>query len=220
MTLEKSLHFLQDLVCNNNKEWFEDHKDVYLHAKKEFESFVAHMIQKAHEVDPDIKGLEAKKCTFRIYRDVRFSKDKTPYKSNFGAFINPGGKKSPYAGLYIHVEPDASFIAGGTVPNPKILPAIRTHINQHPAQFEQILHTPEIEKHFGSLQTEKLKRAPKGFDNDSPHVDLLKYKHYALTHKIEDEFWLAPNCENEIARLFSIVYPFNQFINQGLKKHL
>lgn len=219
MAIPKTIEFLRQLVCNNNKEWFDANKDQYLEAKKEFEQFTASMIKKAQKVDPDIKELDPKKCTFRIYRDVRFSKDKTPYKNNFGAFINAGGKKSPFAGLYLHVEPDASFIAGGSVPNPKILPAIRTAINENPKQFEKILSSAELKKHFGGLQGEQLKRAPKGFDNDAPHVDLLKFKHYALSHKVEDEFWLEKNLEDNIIDLFEVVQPFNAFVNAGLKKH-
>jgi uncharacterized protein (TIGR02453 family) len=110
MKLEKSLNFLRQLVVNNNREWYHANKEAFIEAKIEFEIFVTLMIKEIKKIDNSIGDLEAKDCVFRIYKDVRFSKDKTPYKINFGAYISKGGKKSPFAGYYMHLEPDASFI--------------------------------------------------------------------------------------------------------------
>lgn len=216
MKLEKSLAFLYDLTCNNNKEWFTKNKSLYLEAKAEFELFTEKLVDIAKKVDDTINVENHKKCIYRIYRDVRFSKNKQPYKNNFGAFINKDGKKSPFSGYYLHLEPDNSFIAAGTFPDPKHLFEIRNHIYQHSTEFKKILSNSRFKNYFEELlQGEKLKRAPKGFPNDFEDVDLLKYKHYAVTYKVEDEFWLSNNLFHKLETIFNVAKPFNMFINKS-----
>ena len=129
--MEKTIAFLKRLKMNNNKEWFDSNKNQYLEAKDEFEKLVDNLIQGTNKFDKKISSdLKAKNCTFRIYKDVRFSKDKSPYKTNFGASINPGGKKALFVGYYLHVEQGNSFLAGGVyMPEPPVLQAIRQEID-------------------------------------------------------------------------------------------
>ncbi len=218
MTLAKTLRFLNGLIPNNNKEWFTDNKKLYLEAKQEFEEAVEEWIDLAKEIDPAIDVFDPKKCTFRFYRDTRFSKDKTPYKSNFGAFINPQGKKSPYCGFYMHIEPGESFVAGGVMPDADALQKIRKGIFNNPEKLKAILNDPNFKNTFDGLSGDKLKRAPRGFPPDFKDINLLKPKHYAVVHYVRDGFWTSDNLNDKLKTIFKTVFPFNDFINGILRK--
>jgi uncharacterized protein (TIGR02453 family) len=147
--MQKVLEFLKDLAENNNKPWFDENRDKYLIAKKEIESFTIKLIQEFGDTEPSIANLEAKECLFRINRDVRFSKDKSPYKTNFGISLNPGGKKSDLAGYYIHIEPGKSFVGGGLwMPMPEQLGKIRQEIDYNLEQFEELIKAQTFKKVF------------------------------------------------------------------------
>ncbi|HEY4785942.1 MAG TPA: DUF2461 domain-containing protein, partial [Bacteroidales bacterium] len=154
--LEKSLSFLTVLKDNNYKEWFHENKPLYEEAKKEFESFVSLLIKEIKAIDGDIGYPEPKDCIFRIFRDIRFSNDKTPYKTNFGAFMAKGGnRKSEYGGYYFHLEPGNSLLAGGIwMPQPGILKAIREEIFHNIDEFLAIIESKEFKKQFGELDRE------------------------------------------------------------------
>ena len=214
--LEKTTEFLKQLACNNNREWFTENKSFYLEAKEEFEGFIREMILLAKSIDPQIDAIDPKKCVFRVYRDVRFSKDKTPYKNHFGAFINPKGKKSPYSGYYIHIEPDASFIAIGTNPDPSVLPFVRNAIFQDAQVFKNILNEKHFKKYFNGIVGDKLKRPPKGFSKDYKDIDLLKHKHYAMAYEVKDAFWNSPKLDESMKTVFEVSYPFNRYLNSAL----
>ena len=148
--METTFSFLKKLEANNNRDWFEKNKPAYLNAKGEFEVFVQQIINGIAKFDKRIShDLQAKDCTFRIYKDVRFSKDKTPYKNNMGASINPGGKKSLVAGYYFHLQPEGSFLAGGVyMPEPEMLNAIRQEIDYNSAPLLKILKSAAFKKYF------------------------------------------------------------------------
>ena len=181
--MDKTIDFLKKIKNNNQRDWFEVNKDKYLSAKEEFEIEVEKIIKGVAKFDksinPDLKG---KDCTFRIYKDVRFSKDKSPYKTNMGASISPGGKKSLIAGYYLHVEPGSAFLAGGAwMPEPETLQAIRQEIDYNPTPLLKILKSAAFKKYFKGLDEEgKLKTAPKGFEKDHPQLELLKNKSFVL----------------------------------------
>jgi uncharacterized protein (TIGR02453 family) len=219
--MEKTIDFLKKIKSNNNKEWFETNKEKYLIAKAEFELVVDKLIKETHKFDkqisPDLKG---KDCTFRIYKDVRFSKDKTPYKSNMGASINPGGKKSLVAGYYLHIEPGTSFLAGGVyMPEPEMLQAIRQEIDYNSAPLLKILKSASFKKYFNGLDEDgKLKTAPKGFEKDHPLLELLKNKHFIVSYKLSDKQLLDKNFVTTVASGFKAMHPFLNYLREATAK--
>src|ERR1035437_5453073 len=203
--MKKTLAFLKKLKKNNNRDWFLKNKPVYEEAKKEFEIIIADTIIHSIKFDKKLVGLEAKKTLFRINRDVRFSKDKSPYKTNFGSFINSGGKNSTLPGYYIHIEPGNSFIAGGCwMPMPDKLAAIRQEIDYHLNDFKHILSRKEFKKYFGGKLSdeEKLVNPPKGYDKENPAVEFLKFKHFVVLHKVDDKKLLSPKFSQYAADVF------------------
>ena len=221
MALEKTLAFLNQLKDNNNRPWFQEHKANYSEAKNQFDGFVNRLIPLVKGIDAGLDLSDAKACTFRIYRDVRFAKDKSPYKINFGAFIARGGRKSPFAGYYLHCEPGGSFVGGGAhMPASRFLRAIRTRIYENTDEFKAIIEASEFKKYFKEIYGEKLKTTPRGFPKDFAEIDLLRHKHYSLAHTIADDFWTAEDAVDRILDIFSAQYPFNTFINTAVEKAL
>ncbi len=209
--------FLTKLSANNNREWFEKHKDEYLQAKVEMEILVQKIIEKISEFDPSIAGQEAKKCVFRIYKDVRFSKNKDPYKTNMGGFIVPGGKKSGKAGYYLHLEPGSSFIAGGIyMPESTILKKTREEVLYHVDEFKAIINSSDFQSTFGEIHGEKLKRPPKGFPADFDDIELLKFKSFTVMHSVSDQELLSDHFIEKAGEVFRKMKDFNGFINRAI----
>src|SRR6056297_349208 len=214
--------FLRELKQNNHKEWFHEHKPVYQTLRKQFEQLIAQTILAIAQFDKSVKTVEPKQCMFRINRDIRFSKDKSPYKNNFGAFIAPGGRNSGLAGYYIHLEPDNCLLAGGIyMPPPDRLKAVRTEIFENTEEFKKIIHHKNFKKHFGKIISDKmLKTAPKGFPKDFNDIDLLKYKHYTVIKKIPEDMVTSDQFTADVSQTFKALYPFNRFINEGINYQL
>ena len=211
------LLFLSSLEKNNNREWFDKNKNLYLSAKKCFDEFVLFLIQTAKEIDPEIGYLEPKDCTFRIYRDIRFSKEKTPFKTNFGAYISKGGKNSEWAGYYFHLEPSESFIAGGKyMPQGPALKAIREAIVYEPETFRSIIEKPSFKKHFSGIMGDTLKTAPQGYPKDHPDIDLIKYKAYAVYQPLDSKILSSPELIKEIKSAWTELKTLNDFLNRAM----
>ncbi|MES2567549.1 MAG: DUF2461 domain-containing protein [Bacteroidota bacterium] len=217
--METILKFLKQLAKNNQKEWFDENRTTYETSKAEFESVVKAVIDKCISFDKELGGLEAKKCLFRINRDVRFSKDKTPYKSNMGASISPGGKKSATPGYYIHIESGKSFLAGGSwQPEPEALAAIRQEIDYHTPEFKKILNAKEFKTYFKDLsQDDKLKTAPKGYPKDHPELSFLQHKHFIMEIALKDSEVLDKNFPTYVSKIFKAMYPMNQFLRKAME---
>ncbi len=210
--------FLKNLSVNNNKDWFNDNRDVYKIAKLDFEKFVQNLILETYDIDKSIGAINAKDCIFRIFRDVRFSKDKTPYKINFGAHIGNGGRKSIYAGYYLHLEPDNSFVGGGLyMPQSDILKKVRTLIIENPQEFKSILDDSKFNKTFGKIYGETLKTAPRGFDKNDDNIELIRYKSYAFVKSISDKELLDKNFDKKILDIFRTLKPMNDFLNSAIR---
>lgn len=219
--VEKSFAFLTLLKENNYKEWFHENKRLYDEAKHEFELFTGTMISEVLRIDKLVTPVEPKNCIFRVFRDIRFSNDKTPYKNNFGAFVAPGGgRKSEYGGYYFHLEPGRSMIGGGVwMPQPDVLKAIREEIYHDEKTFLQIISAPSFTKQFSGLSKEDvLKTAPKDFPKDWPHIDLLKYKSYTVMKSIPDEKVTGADLISEIHDVFAAMEPLNRFLNVAIKE--
>ena len=217
--METTLHFLKKLKINNNREWFDSNKTEYLASKEIFEEFVSELIKGINKFDKKVSlDLKPKDCTFRIYKDVRFSKDKTPYKNNMSASINPGGKKSNIPGYYFHLEPDACFLAGGVyMPMPDVLKAIRQEIDYNPLPLINVLKAASFKKEFNGIDEEdKLKNPPKGFNKDHAHSEILKNKHFIVSKKFENKVILKKEGLSKTLNSFKAMYPFLDYLRKAI----
>jgi uncharacterized protein (TIGR02453 family) len=180
--LKPVLDFLSELKGHNNKAWFEEHRAAYDTARTHFENFVDQLIIQYGGIE-DLGGITAKDCITRIYRDIRFSKDKSPYKTNMSATIAPGGKKSTSLGYHLHMQPqDETLIAGGLyMPTPEQLASFRAAIDRDAAPFKAIISDKEFKKYFGTLDGEKVKTVPQGYTRDHPEIELLRFKLWSFT---------------------------------------
>lgn len=212
-----TLNFLQQLSKNNKREWFNDNRKSYEAAKAEFEQLLNDTIPAIKNFDPEIGILNAKDCIFRIFRDVRFSKNKDPYKTNMGGFISKGGRKGIYAGYYIHIEPGKSFLGGGVyMPQSDALKKIRQEIMYQVSDFKSIIEDKKFVKTYTQMEGDKLVRPPKDFPADFPDIELLKHKSYVAVHGLSDEDVLKDDFKSHITRTFKILYPLNAFLNRAL----
>ncbi len=219
--MHEVLNFLSELRENNNKEWFDQNRDRYEASRKKILLLTEQVIHEIAAFDPEIGEPEAKNCVFRIFRDVRFATDKTPYKTNMGSYIAKGGRKSVGAGYYLHIEPGSSFVGGGSYcPPADALKAIRTEIFDRSAEFKQLITNSSFLKVYPDMYDDKLKTAPKGFPKDFAEIDLLKYKSYAFTSRIDDSTVASDAYSLKIVAALKELYPVNQFLNEALEKWL
>jgi uncharacterized protein (TIGR02453 family) len=213
---KSTLDYLKTLKENNNREWFNANKALYIGAKSDFEAYVQGIIDEIVKFDPILKGLEAKSCTFRINRDIRFSSDKSIYKTHMGAFIVRGGKNNgdKYAGYYVHVEPGNSMIAGGAyVPPSPWLASIREKISEDGNELLGIIKEKEFVNIFKEIEGEKVKTSPKGYSGDHPFIDLIRFKSFLVTKMISDKIICSNEGFNLIVRACRAMKPFNDFLN-------
>lgn len=215
--LETTLKFLRTLAKNNHTEWFHAHRAEYDAARAEFELFVEELILKFNRYE-DMGGIQPRDCMFRINRDVRFSADKSPYKIAMAAVLARGGRNSPRAGYYVHLEPGNSAMGGGVyMPDAARLLKIRRAIDTDAESLRTILKKPAFTKTFGGLdEWEKLKTAPKGFAVDHPAADLLRNKHFTATVGLTDADIMAPDFSARVIQTFRTLKPLNDWLNQAL----
>ncbi len=212
-----ALDFLGKLKSNNNREWFQKNRAAFDEAQEAFAIFVDTLIRDMGWVD-NLAGVSAKDCIFRIYRDVRFSKDKSPYKTNMGAEIVGGGRKSGRLGYYVHIAPhDQSMLAGGLyMPSGEQIAKFRQAIARDAKKFKKIVNNKEFKKYFGTLEGEKLKTAPQGFARDHPEIELLKLKQVVVHHRLSDKQLLSPNFASYALKVFKAMKPFLDYLNSVL----
>lgn len=218
MLQPNTLKFLKSLKKNNNKEWMDNHRADYEYARADFISFVNEMISGLSAVDDSLKSLDAKKCIFRINRDIRFSKDKRPYKNNFAAYFNKNGKKGPGAGYYVHIEPGDSFIAAGVwMPESDELNKIRQEIDYNLEEWESLLNSKSFKKHFNAQldRSDCLSRPPKGYEEDNPAIQYLKLKSFIVRKNIPDGDLSGKKFKTDLISAFSTVKPLVDFINRA-----
>jgi uncharacterized protein (TIGR02453 family) len=213
------LAFLSQLSDNNNREWFEAHRDQYEEARQLFEGFVKQMIGELTALEPSFTHLEPKGCIFRIYRDVRFSKDKRPYKNHFCAYFAPGGRKSTKAGYYLHLEPGGkSMLAGGMYAPPvDDLKKIRQEIDYNGQSLRAIMETLDFSKYYGGLSGEKVKTTPKGYAADHPDIEILKHKDFTAVHYLDDKLVGNGKLLQYSITVFRALKPFNDFLNAAVE---
>lgn len=210
--------YLRQLEANNNKPWFDAHKSEYLEVRARFNSIVEKLIEGIMEFDPSVRGVGIKECTYRIHKDMRFSKDGLPYKTHFGAYICRGGKKSGYSGYYFHIGtgsgeeyPCRSFLAvGNYFMEPKVLKIVREDIELGAGDFDRIIQ--DLHPSLSLDQDQKLKRAPLGFDAQGPYIEYIKLKNFCLSGTYDDSNLDIAG----ILEVFRSAKPFLDYINRAI----
>lgn len=212
-SMKDTYGFLTRLAKNNNREWFNEHKAEYVVLRKEWEADIARLISLMGEYDENMRGLQVKDSVYRIYRDVRFSTDKSPYKTYFSAVLGKKGRKCVQAGCYLHMEPGNSALhAGIWWPENDILSRLRSEIDANADEFKAILANPDFASNF-RFYGEKLKVLPRGYSKDNPNAEYIKMKEYLCIKKVEDNYFYCENWPEKVAEDFKKVQDFNRFLN-------
>ena len=218
MSFESIFKFLKDLNKNNNREWFEKNKTRYNQVKEDFELFVVDLYEEMIKFDASLSGFDPRKLTFRIYRDVRFSKDKTPYKKNMSAAFSSVGKGLGTPGYYFHVEPgNKSFVGVGLFMAAENLAKIRQEIDYNGDKLLKIFKEKKFKKNFAKFwDEEKLKTAPKGYAKDHPRVEWLKLKHFIVTHEFKDSEVTDKKFLKNLLEVMKSAKPLNDFLKEAI----
>ena len=222
MLQQSTVQFLRNLKKNNKKEWFDANRTKYESAKKDVEDLSVEIIKRLSNADDSIAHLQPKDCMFRINRDVRFSKDKSPYKTNMGVYFSKGGKKGINAGYYFHLEPGSSFVAGGLwMPMPPELKKVRQEIDYNWDEFSKITGSKKFKSVFGDLDMSNesaLSRPPKGYEADNPAISYLKLKSFIATTKIKDADLTSKDLVKKVTVHFESLKPLIDFLNRAIEE--
>lgn len=223
MLQSTTLKFLKDLKRNNNKPWFDKNRTAYENAKVDFIAFIQSVIDQHGKKDSSIKNLTAKECLFRINRDIRFSKDKSPYKTNFGASINKGGRKAfDSAGYYFHLEPGNSFVGGGIyMPMPDMLKKVRQEIDYNLKDFKKIIAGKKFKSVYGDLNRSEeflLSRVPKGYETDNPAAEFLKLKSFIAMTSLSDKDLTSKDMVKKAVAAFDALQTLIEFLNHSISE--
>ncbi len=217
MLAKETIDFLKKLEKNNNREWFTANKKLFENANNNIIALADDLIGRIAKFDPDVAGLDPKSCVFRIYRDVRFSKDKSPYKTNLGAFIAPGGRKAMSPGYYFHIQPRMFFAAAGKhMPDAGELLKIRTAIAADPKQFLKIVSAKKFRDRFPDLHGDRLSRPPKGFAPDNEAIEYLKLKSFTVAEEFPESDALSAAYPKLLAETFKQAFPLITFLRRSL----
>lgn len=217
MLQRSTIKFLADLSNNNSKEWMDEHRKQYEAAKADYEILVTELIKVLTPYEPAVANLQPKQCIFRLNRDIRFSADKSPYKSNFGAAFSREGKKYPGAGYYFHLQPGKSFIAGGIwMPDAPLLKKIRQEIDYNCEAFKKIVDAKSFVKTLGAMDGDRLKRAPQGYSEDNPAIEYLKFKSFTVNAPIDDKVLTTAELLKTSDKIFAEMKPFIDFLNTAV----
>jgi len=220
MLTKESVQFLEDLVANNNTDWMHANKKRYDAYKKDYHNYIASLLAEIKPLDQKLDNLEVKNCTFRINRDIRFSKDKSPYKTNIGVWMSQNMNRKNAPGYYVHFEKGNSFIAGGCwCPEPAELKQIRKEIAFFHEDLETIINDKKFKSEFGTLTKDEnvLKKAPKDFEPGHPAIEFLKMKSFTASEKIDDKLFLDKNFSKIVAQKLIALKPLNDFLSRALE---
>ena len=219
--MKEILEFLTDLEANNSREWFEQNRKRYEQVRNQFMNFTGLMINEIRKFDEELPALNPKDCLFRIYRDIRFSNDKSPYKTNFGTYMARGGFKAGFAGYYFHISPGECFQSGGVyMPSPEFLKAIRQEIFYRPEEYLALVNNEKFRSIYTEPYFDSLKTAPKGYPKDWEHIDLLKPRNYAFGHPIGQKELSSEDLLTNTIERFRLIYPLNRFLNKAIGDYL
>ena len=223
MLQNSTLKFLRDLKKNNHKTWFDSNRKAFEAAKADYATLVNEVIKGLGKKDPFIAPLTAKECVFRINRDVRFSKNKDPYKTNMGMYLSRDGKKSLFSGYYFHLEPGGkSFAAGGLwMPEAEVIKKVRQEIDYNWDEFNRIIQNKKFVSVYTSLQREEgmtLSREPKGYEKDNPAIEYIKLKSWVATTPFTDAQLISNTLAKDIVAAFETLQPLILFLNRAIEE--
>jgi uncharacterized protein (TIGR02453 family) len=220
MLAKETLQFLGDLKANNNRDWFLANKKRYEDYKKDYHQLIADLLEVMKPQDASLEMLEVKNCTFRINRDIRFSKDKSPYKTHMGIWLPSGSRNGESSGYYLHIENENSFVGGGMYcPQPEQLQKIRKEINFFHEDLEAIINQKSFQTVYGNLNRDEnttLKNPPKGYEKEHPAIEFLKLKSFTATQKFDSKIVTQKGFVTEISQKMMALKPLNDFINRAL----
>lgn len=220
MLSSKTLQFLEDLKENNNREWFLANKSYYEEYKKEYHQLISDFLEEMVPFDDSLRNLEPKKCAFRINRDIRFSKDKSPYKTHMGIWMTTDQNRSNSPGYYVHIEKGGSFIAVGLhVPEAADLKKVRKEIAYFYEDLEEIVNDKDFKKIYSELdrtEANSLKTAPKDYEKDHPAIEFLKLKSFTVSQKLDDKSLFEKDFVKKTAKKLITAKPLNDFLTRGL----
>ncbi len=220
MLSKDTLQFLDDLKANNNRDWFLENKKRYEAVKKDYQQLVGDFLDAMKPLDPSLEMLEVKNCTFRINRDIRFSKDKTPYKSHLGVWLSSGAKGMNRSGYYLHLEKGASFIAGGLYcPEAPDLKKMRKEIAYFHDDLEAILDEKDFKREFKDFdrnEKDTLKNPPRGYEKEHPAIEFLKLKSFECSQRIDISEVTKKDFVATMSKKLIALKPLNDFINRAL----
>jgi uncharacterized protein (TIGR02453 family) len=221
MLTENTLQFFRELRENNHKAWFDENRHRYEEVKKDYHRLIGEILLKMQNFDKSLSHLQVKDCTFRINRDIRFSKDKTPYKTHLSIIMSPYGKRMEFAAYYVHLDEQAGSFAGGGIymPGSEALKKIRAEISGFYEDLEDILKSKDFAKTFHGLDSDEnlvLTRPPKGYDAGHPAIELLKFKSFTATKPLDNKLLTDPNGVEAVIGILKKIKPLNDFINRGL----
>ena len=206
--------FLSNIAIHNDRAWFVGHRDEYDRARMIFEDMAQQLINRLSVIDTSLAHLTVRDCTYRFYRDTRFSEDKSPYKQHFGTYIAAHGKKAFHGGYYLHIQPGECMIAGGAYCLPSnILKAVRQSIVDETEEFRGIVEDPEFKRLFPIIGMDRLKTLPVGFPRDYPYPEYLRPKDYSIATSIGDDFLRQDNWLEQTVAVFQKMKPFIDFVN-------
>lgn len=206
--------FLKRIAAHNSREWFAEHRDEYEEARAGFETMVQQLIHRIASFDDSVAHVQVKDCTYRFYRDTRFSEDKSPYKRHLGAYINARGKKSFHGGYYFHLEPGGCMLAGGSYCLPAdMLRAVRQSVVDEIDEFRAIVEDDEFRRYFPVIGEQRLKTVPKGFPKDFPYMEYLRPKDYSVACFVPDDFFRADDWLERSEHVFRVMKPYIDFVN-------
>ncbi|MBW3468979.1 DUF2461 domain-containing protein [Arthrospiribacter ruber] len=212
------LSFLSQLAKNNHKEWMDENRDWYQEVRAEFLQDVAELLSEISKWEPALSAFKPKDCVFRQNRDIRFSPNKAPYKTNLAAYFSVGGKKSNGPGYYLHIQPGESFIAGGIwMPPSEVLKNIRQEIDYSGKELENILTEPKFQEAFGGMEGEKLKTSPRDYDAGHPYIELLRHKSFIVSTSFSDEEIKSGNYKEKAIHHFQLMKPFHEFLSRAIE---
>jgi len=220
MLSKETLDFLEDLRANNNRDWFQSQKKRYETMKKDYHQLVTDFLEAMKPLDPSLEMLEVKNCTFRINRDIRFAKDKSPYKSHLGIWMAPTSAAGEMAGYYLHIDKEGCFVGGGLYnPQPEQLQKIRKEINFFHDDLQEILNDKSFKSIYHNLNRDEgkmLKNPPRGYDKENPAIDFLKFKSFTATQKFDIKEVFQKDFVSKMTQKLIALKPLNDFLNRGL----
>lgn len=219
-----TLQFFRELRHNNNKAWFDLNRPRYEEVKKDYHRLTASLLQRMQVIEPALSHLQVKDCIFRINRDIRFSNNKDPYKTHLSIIMTPFGKRMEYAGYYLHIdEAEGSFAGGGLyMPPPEALKKVRMEVSNFFEDFIEILRDTSFTGRYQDMDCEKgmvLTRPPKGYTDDNPAIDYLKFKSFTATQTISNDQLTDPNATDKVVAILTDLKPFIDFLNRALREN-